>query len=36
MKRLMQKLIDYGIKKIRANNYNCSPLDFYKPKKPVN
>lgn len=36
MKRVIKKMIGHGIKKVKQKKYNCSPLDYYKPNKPLN
>lgn len=35
MKSLIKKIINMEVKRVRKNNYNCSPANYYKSKKPI-
>lgn len=34
MKNMIKKVIKKRIEKVKLNGYNCSPCDYYRPKKP--
>lgn len=34
MKQLVKNVIKKQIEKVKANEYNCTPYSYYKPKKP--
>lgn len=33
--RIVKTVIRVMIEKVKKSDYNCSPLDFYKPKKNI-
>ena len=34
MKNMIKKVIKKRIEKVKLSGYNCSPCDYYRPKKP--